>query len=377
MSRKVVILETQLKQYRRRFFVELAARLREHDIDLKVAYSAPIAREAAKGDVIELDGDLGIKVPGYWFAGERIMFQRAWGAVRDADMVILEQGNKHLFNHLLHALSRVRPMRIAYWGHGYNRQESSPGLSAWLKRKLATRVDWWFAYTRGVATYLMELGVAPSTITVHNNTIDTRELTDALAALTPSELAAERTRLGVADGARVALACGSLYPAKRLDLLIASAERVRAAVPSFELIIVGDGSERLVAERAAATHRWIHYVGPVFGAGRARYFALADMFVNPGVLGLAVVDAFAAGLPVFTTDIPGHGPEIEYVLDGVNGALTAPTAEAHADAIARALTDPETLHTMSDAARRAARELTLEHMVSAFADGISRCLERA
>lgn len=374
MTRRVVIVEAQLKQYRRTFLNELAARLRLDDIALQVAYSAPNELEQAKSDNLELPSDLGIVVPAAWLLGRRVFVQFAWNAVRDADMVVIEQANKHAFNYLLLALGWLGRKRVAYWGHGYNHQARNPSASEWFKRKLLTRVDWWFAYTNGVGRYLADQGVDPRIITVVQNTIDTRELHDAVCALREDDRRAVRRRLGITESARVGLFCGSLY-AEKLDLLVAATERIRERRPDFELVVVGDGPAREAIHAAAARFPYIHHVGPAFGAERADYFAISDLFLIPSLLGLAIVDAFTIGLPVFTTDLPTHGPEIEYLEPEVNGVITAPDVDAYAAAVCRVLENPDELARMRAGARATAARLTMSHMVEAFATGIARCLE--
>ncbi|HEY0477138.1 MAG TPA: glycosyltransferase family 4 protein [Kofleriaceae bacterium] len=375
MTRHVLILTAEVKQYRRAFLDQLAARLRRDDIALQIAYSAPNRVERVKSDSRELPAELGIEVPGVWLAGERVFVQLACGAIHDADMVIMEQANKHALNYVLLALSWLGRKRVAYWGHGYNHQARAPGASEWLKRKLLTRVDWWFAYTAGVGRYLAGHGVDPGIITVVQNTIDTRELAQAVRAHGDADRRAIRRRLGIADPASVGLFCGSLYADKKLDLLVEVARRIREHRPDFELIIVGDGPARDAMRAAAARHRFVHYIGPAFGADRAAYFAISDVFLNPGLVGLSIVDAFTAGLPVFTTDIPVHSPEIEYLEPETNGMITSQDAAACAAAVCRVLDDPDRLARMRDAARATAARLTLAHMVEAFATGVVGCLE--
>jgi glycosyltransferase involved in cell wall biosynthesis len=377
MTRNVVIVTTVVKQYRRAFLGELAARLRRDDIALRIAYSDPNRVERTKSDNLELPPELGVKVPGVWLLGDRVFVQLAWAAVRDADMVIVEQANKHALNYVLLALSRLGRKRVAYWGHGYNHQARAPGASEWLKRKLLTSVDWWFAYTAGVARYLADHGVDPGIITVVQNTIDTRELADAVSAHRADDGRALRRRLGIADAARVGLFCGSLYADKKLELLVEAARRIRARRPDFELIVVGDGPARDTIRAAAADLPFVHYVGPAFGRDRAAYFAISDVFLIPGLVGLAIVDAFTAGLPVFTTQIAGSGPEVEYLVPEVNGVMTADDAGAYAAAVCRVLGDPGELARMQAGARATAARLTLGHMVEAFATGVARCLDDA
>jgi glycosyltransferase involved in cell wall biosynthesis len=128
---------------------------------------------------------------------------------------------------------------------------------------------------------------------------------------------------------------------------------------------------------AAARHQFVHYVGPAFGPDRAAYFAISDVFLMPGLVGLAIVDAFTIGLPLFTTDIPIHSPEIEYLEPEINGVVTAQSVDAYAAAVCRVLDDPTAFARMRAAARATAARLTLAHMVEAFATGIARCLAPA
>ena len=377
MTRRVVILTAVVKQYRRAFLDELAARLRRDDIALTIAYSDPNRAERTKSDNLELPPELGIKVPGVWLLGQRVFVQLAWPAIRGADIVIVEQANKHALNYLLLALSRLGHKRIAYWGHGYNHRERASVASEWLKRKLLTSVDWWFAYTTGVGRYLAAQGVDPRIITVVQNTIDTRELAEAVRAHDADATRAVRRRLGIADRAQVGLFCGSLYADKKLDLLVEAAGRIRERRPDFALIVVGDGPGRDAVCAAAAHLPFIHCVGPAFGRDRAAYFAISDVFLIPGAVGLAIVDAFTIGLPVFATDVPGSGPELEYLESGVNGVVTAHHPAAYAAAVCRVLDDPAGLARMRDAARATAARLSLAHMVEAFATGITQCLARA
>ena len=304
---RVLIIESQLKQYRRQFLVELAATLRARGIELVVAYSEPSAAERAKGDTIDLPG-LAVKVPAFAI-GERVVLQSAWELARDAALVIVGQANGQLLNYALLArrasdfsASRIGAMATTI-------RQNRHGWSEWVKRHLLGVADWWFAYTPSVARYLVEHGVRDEAITTVFNTIDVDELATAVAARDP---AAVRARLG--------------YPARADRLLLRRAGRgeaarvsrgrrreIRERVPAFELVIVGAGPERAMLEAIAHYRPYLHVVGPAFGVDRAHYFAIAEVALVPAQLGLAIVDAFAAGLPIVTTKAHGHGPELEYL----------------------------------------------------------------
>jgi L-malate glycosyltransferase len=359
--KRVVILETQLVHYRVSFFVQLASALREHGISLVVGYSG--------GDG-ELPSPLGVDLPVHTRWNGRLVVQDAWRLVRDAELVIVSQENRLLFNYVLLALSRLGVKRVAYWGHGFNHQAERSGGSEWLKRRLLSRVDWWFAYTPSVARYLERHGVRSDHLTVVHNTIDVEAMRAAVAA---ADVTAARARLAIAPDARIGIYCGALSRAKQLGFVVDAAAEIRRLVPAFELIVVGDGPERTMLEAIAHYRPFVHVVGPAFGAARAGYFKLAEVSLLPAHAGLGIVDAFAAGVPVATTDRDGHGPEREYLRTGINSITTPFDVGLYARGIAALLADRDEL---VRGARATASELPMQRMVAAFATGVVRCLEQ-
>lgn len=75
---------------------------------------------------------------------------------------------------------------------------------------------------------------------------------------------------------------------------------------------------------------------------------LARVFLMPGLVGLAILDAGAAGLPLVTTDYPWHSPEIAYLDPGVNGLPIRLWRDpgAYVDAVAGLLADSAWLASM-------------------------------
>ena len=72
----------------------------------------------------------------------------------------------------------------------------------------------------------------------------------------------------------------------------------------------------------------------------------------PGLVGLAIVESYCAGLPFVAVAQAGHGPEIEYLQDGVNGVLLPQaTVEATAAALVRLLGDSALLDKLVEAGR--------------------------
>lgn len=292
------------------------------------------------------------------------------------ELTIVGQENKYLLNYVLALLRLGGRSKLAFFGHGRNFQARNPHSPAerW-KRFWATKVDWWFAYTDETRRHVESLGFPPERITVFNNAVDTSQVRADFAAVTPERLAERRRELGLTGG-NIAIFVGGIYADKRIAFLVEAARAIRAQIPDFELIVAGGGPDAPLLARLARDLPWIKVVGPRFGADKVELMALASLFLMPGLVGLAVVDAGAANLPTVTTAFPWHSPEIAYVEDGRSGVIVPDweNPQAYADAVAALLADRARLSAMREEAARMARSLTIEAMAERFAEGVLNAL---
>ena len=373
--KRVVILYRFLPQYRVPFYEGLRAYLREAGIDLQLVHGDGDEADRAKGDLVELAWAIPVPNRIVRLPGARLYWQPVHQLVREADLVIVEQASRLLINYVLLAQQAFGWKRVAFWGHGKNFQAGRQhGIAEWVKKRVSTLPAWWFAYNQRSADIVTSLGYPKERITIVQNAIDTTRLRTAVASVTESERSQVARDLGL-NGQMLGVYVGGLYPEKRLAFLIEAARLVRARLPEFELIIAGDGPDRVIAKEAAVSHEWVRYLGPVFGDAKARLLASSSVMLMPGLVGLAVLDAFAAGLPMATTDVPFHSPEIEYLHPGVTGVLTAHNPQAFAHAVTELLTNTDTRRNMREAALEASRHYTIENMVRNFGDGVLEALE--
>ena len=180
--------------------------------------------------------------------------------------------------------------------------------------------------------------------------------------------AAARARLGLAPADFVVGTVGRLEPSKGIETLLRAAAKASTRAPMLQLLIVGDGSDRWRLEeltRALQISSWVTFTGS--RADVPRFLAAADLFACPSRsegLGLAAIEALAAGLPVLASHAGGL-PEI--VEDRVSGRLLPPDApEEWADAIAHAATHPESLEPWRRAAARRAHAFSIESSTAAL-----------
>jgi L-malate glycosyltransferase len=375
--KKVVIFQPRLLHYRKSLFEQLRAACAERDIELHLVHGQASRRESAKNDEATLSWAKKVHNH-FWEVGERdIVWQPFPTALKNADLVVVMQENRILSNYPL-LLGRVcSPRKVAYWGHGKNFQSDAPtGLREKWKNFLLKHVDWWFAYTEMTVEILRRAGYPEKRITCLENSIDNEGFQNDLSAISPDRLTQLREDLGANTGSRVGLFCGSLYPDKRVDYMMAAADRIHAELPGFRLVVIGDGPSAPDIRAAAETRKWVKYVGVCKGIEKAAYFRLADVVFNPGAVGLHVLDAFCAGLPIATTLDARHGPELAYLKNGHNGIIANGDAKNYSKTIIDLLSDPNEYTRLCTGAREGAKRYTLQNMVNRFVEGIEEAVAK-
>jgi L-malate glycosyltransferase len=374
--KKVVILQYRLLHYRIRLFELLRERCESLGVELHVVHGQATGRESRKRDTGQLAWADVVTNRYVDIGGKDVVWQPFPARHRDAALIVTMQENRLLSNYPLLLGPRAKDTRVAYWGHGRNFQSSKPnGLRERWKRALVGRVDWWFAYTETTRGILLADGYPDERITVLNNAIDNVRFEQELASVSPEQKQSLERELGAsADGARIGLFCGSLYPDKRLEYMIAAADLIHDALPDFRLVVIGDGPSADIIRAAAPSRPWLQWLGALTGREKAQWFAVADLVINPGAVGLHILDAFCSGAPMVTTRDSRHGPELAYLENGVNGMIVDGDARAYADAVTSLLRDDARLDALKRRALADAGRYSIDNMVEHFASGIERCV---
>ena len=387
--RSVAFVTRFIPHYRVEFLNELENRLKTASIRLTVFADHALPQSYMADALKEVHCAVG--VPNYFFGLGEILssrWARSGGAglrppcwqpifrrLLSFDLVIVEQSNSALLNYPLIARRRLlagRP-KIAFWGHGENLQTHETGLRRWIKNTMTCQADHWFGYTELSADILRRLGVNDDIITIVNNSVDTKVIKTA-SVMDAASKERKKSELGL-DHSPVAVFCARLTKIKALPFLVEACRAAREKFGEFTLLVIGDGHYGPWLREQAKKESWIRPLGPLYGAEKAEVLALSDVFLLPSMVGLSILDSFAAGLPLVSARFANHSPEIAYLKDGVNGLMTDATVEAYSDAIVRVLSGEELRKALSAGARQSAEVYSVDAMIENFAQGIEQALD--
>lgn len=375
--RRVIIVKALVKQYRLPFFHRLRESLLADGIELEVLYGSPSKVENTKNDNIDLPSPLGRCIPSRYFWRDRILLQwPGWRALCNSDLIILVNANRNLLNLPMLVLARLGIMNIALWGHGQNHQSGSHGYRDRFKERMALCPRWWFAYTDDTALHLRRLGFSNKRITTINNAIDTSGFSAEVRSVTQTDIEAMYSQLQLSESDSVILYCGALYSEKRIPEMLEVANIVAKRDSSFRLVIVGGGPQEGLVSQAAKSQRHLRYAGPMFGREKATIYRLSEFIFNPGLVGLAILDAFAAGRPILTFEDSLHSPEIAYLDDGENGLIISGGCSLMANTIVDLLKDRSRLKKLCSGARESGTQYSIDDMVNRVRQGILDSLQK-
>lgn len=368
-ERTVLVVQRRLTHYRVPFFEALRADMALRGVRLILAHGTPTAAEASKQDEGKLPW--AYRIGTTYILGGRICWQPFLALAKASDLVVVAHENKLVFN--LVAQYVLRQSRLALWGHGANLQGNASSLKETYKRRTARQADWWFGYTEMSRPLIQRSGFASDRITILNNAVDTVTLSRQFASVSPKELVSLRNKLNLL-GTNVGVFLGSLYGEKRISFLLGAALIVRQRVPDFELVIAGAGPDDGIVKEFCAEHTWARYVGPRTGQRKANLLALAHVMLNPGLVGLGILDSFVCEVPMVTTDCGLHSPEVVYLDNGVNGVMTSNELSAYVDAVVKVLADRDYRSSLIAGCVHSSLMYTVQNMARNFTAGAKECL---
>lgn len=185
-----------------------------------------------------------------------------------------------------------------------------------------------------------------------------------------------RTRFGIPPAAPLLVFVGRLAQEKGIALMV---EAFAALPDDVWLLMIGNGPERAALQALAARLRTasrVVFAGELEHARVIEALFASDLFVFPShteTLGLAVVEAMAAGRPVVAVR---SRVLADIVRDGDTGLLAAGEPRAFAEAIGSLLRDPARRTAMAARSLDAAKAYTQDHLTDRVAGVYRRIIGR-
>lgn len=371
-TKKVSFIVAGMPQYREKFHHLNKERLNKLGLDYELFVSKPKYVDKKKGDQVNIlwsnkISDLRLRI-----LNHEIILQLPPFKILKSDLIIVINENSYFLNYLLVVIQPLFRYKLAFFGHGKNYQAKNKNtLPERWKRWWLNKCDWWFTYTDGSAENIILNGFSKNKITVINNSIDTSNLKESIDKITPEEIEQFKSEFQI-NSDNIGIFIGGIYRDKRIDFLIEAAIRVRNKIPDFILLICGNGPKLKEIIELARQYKWIIFTGAIFNKQKSIALKISKIMLMPGLVGLVVLDAFAAGLPIITTAINYHSPEIEYLKSTKSGIIIDQTDDIvrYADSILVILQDENNLNSLKNRALLGSMKYSIEDMSLNFCDGI-------
>lgn len=243
-------------------------------------------------------------------------------------------------------------------------QEGSRHPLRWMARRALERCDRVIAVSEAVRDALLRHAprLAARTVVVRNG-VDLGRVAGARA----HRLATRGTLRIPADGFVVG-AVARLDRSKGLDVLVEAAGAALPRIPALRVLIVGDGPERAALE-ALARARGLASIVRFAGEQPAVAAALGalDLFVAPSRtegLGLAILEALGAGIPVLGARVGGIPEVIEH--GGCGELVDGHDPAEWADRIVRLAADRAALRAMGEGGPARAARFSMHEAIHAL-----------
>lgn len=236
---------------------------------------------------------------------------------KDYKVLVLMLNFAHLSTWFILFMKPFLRRKVILWGHGisvkrYVREEQQPNFLLKCMIRMADGI--WF-YTKKEQEIWQRAVPGVKGYALGNTISDV----ESILQLVQPDKAAVKAKYNITQP-RVLIYCARFNePGRRVDLLVKLITRLDPQ--KFGVIIIGDG--KLKPDFSPFKH--VYDFGAVYDRQQKdELFAAADIYFQPGWVGLSIVEGMAYGKPIFTllrTAELLQCVEYSYIQDGYNGMI--------------------------------------------------------
>ncbi len=153
---------------------------------------------------------------------------------------------------------------------------------------------------------------------------------------------------------------GRLIASKRILKLLSYYKRLKALIPNLTLDVIGDGPESYYIKDEINFDSSIIWHGSIIDEKViASVMKNTSLIFVPGDSGLSINQAFSYGRPYITLQNISHGPEIDYIDDGINGYVLSGDFESNINKIYELLSNRSLLKNFCKSAKTKGKYLCI------------------
>lgn len=210
--------------------------------------------------------------------------------------------------------------KIYLWTHGWYGKETS--YEAKLKLWLYRHASGIFVYGDRAKRLLIEQSIPEEKLFVIHNSLDYDTQKALRESINPSNIYKDHFQ----NSFPTIIFIGRLTKVKKLEMVVDALYRLRDKGENYNLVFVGDGSERESLElkvKGLQLQNQVWFFGACYDeTSNAELIYNADLCVSPGNVGLTAIHTLTFGCPVIThNNFKWQMPEYEAVREGVTGAF--------------------------------------------------------
>ncbi len=239
---------------------------------------------------------------------------------RDTDCIVFLGDWKWPMTWLGALLARFRGKRVLFWTHGWRTRDI--GIKRAIRKLFYRLPHGLLLYGNRARNIAIEMGFPPDSLYVVFNSLDYDTHANWRKHYDEAHSSAIRKQLFEDDKTPVVICSARLNKRKRLDELIVAISELKKQSHPVNLILIGDGSEKVQLAKLAEQHEVkIHFEGKCFDEKRIADLTMAaNVTVSPGPIGLTAIQSLTYGVPAITNDeFSTQGPEFEAIEPGVSG----------------------------------------------------------
>jgi len=368
---KVIIVQRLFAKYREAIYDKIDSR-----------YEFKLLHSINKSGIRQLTRKYSIKVKSFNYSNKEtsVILCVLFKFLKYKPQVIIHEFNPSIISlHTSLLYAKIFQKKLIVWGHGYNKKA---GFNP--TKSIKSRIRYWYMkhsdaillYSREDKNKLANY-VDAKKIFVAQNTLNTPKITKLRTKFENQSVNAIKEELGVQHEFNIIYLGRLLEDKIRVDIFYSIIKKISKTEIDIGVHIIGGGEAYHKLKNKFLNEDKVYFYGPLFCEEKVgKYLFISDLLLNPGYIGLSVVQSLFFGTPIFSfkkgASGPFHSPEIEYIHHGVNGYLAEPFNENElVTSIIDFLNDKEkTLNWKINSIKKIEEEALIDRMEAGFIKAI-------